>query len=495
MTALHSHTPRWHAWRDTPGMQHKLAFLQHGEIFFSPASDPIKIKTLEDALTLLPKHKLMVLCANLFDQDEFPYSTPMLLHEHAFPMVSRSGKVSACSLQDKRKKGYFVPATTWGVPASFEGIDLLKYLFGVFNMQAVSPSSLSEKVCRSLLPKYLFIHRPSYALMSDIMTGKSGGRIDEAEDIGAYHPIVYEYDVNKMYLHHSRLVPSPFNAPTYRFCLGLGSILDSATGYYLVTMEPTWRAIAPVKVDGKAPYGRFTKWLWKEEIEDCLAVGYQFISCDEGWEWEALSDFLCPWADLLYEKWSEHQTLQPLIKQMMTGLPGRFLRAPEVFSLIPAEQHIPNQDIDIQLPYDAKKGPIFCPFSLRAEYDPNYTALTPIGDYIVMQARRHLYRLMLMEHENKNRVLRSYIDCYSVTSRTTLDHVGTEVGQVKEKIYTDVMAEKNRFVGKDETGLIHAVAPGMCGKSRIRLLQRYIDGDKKGWVEREEIHKKGDENP
>src|SRR4030095_946624 len=170
---------------------------------------------------------------------------------------------------------------------------------------------------------------------------------------------------------------------------------------------------------------------------------------------------------------------------MMVGLPGRFLRQPMYYSLIPlseARAWRPGEegegDRALQLHYKEEGDRIFSDYAIRPEYDRESTALSHVGAYIVMKMRVELYDIMKREHENGRTVIRTYIDCYALNARTSMpENIGTGKGQWKEKRYGPSWSEENRFIGVNlASGEIDTKTPGFerGGEKRQGLLTQFL---------------------
>lgn len=195
------------------------------------------------------------------------------------------------------------------------------------------------------------------------------------------------------------------------------------------------------------------------------------------------------WSDILWEAWwkcrnrSEHE--QQIIKSMMVGVPGRFLRQPEEYLLIHKDQAQAG-DIPIRFSHIEPDQPIFTDYVVHPVYDKEATALSPVGSYIVAEMRRELYHKMKEEEEHGHHVIRAYIDCYSIEPGSaplgdsdSFRVLGSALGQYKEKRYTNVYAEENRFIGVklDADGVPEPFpemrAPGFSKEQRIELWKIY----------------------
>ncbi len=307
-----------------------------------------------------------------------------------------------------------------------------------------------------------------------------GGRIDRKE-LREFYPVVYEYDMNKAYLHMSRLVPSPFSAPI-GFYHGNNTRdrnrwRDFAASFLHVVLVVHGNGIHPIQVkddlgDMQTPEEGevIDRWLWSRELEDCLEKGYTLLHIYEGYGWYEMSTFMQEWSDILWEKYTEYKDspIAEIIKTMMVGLPGRFLKSPESYILI-HERDVQKNDMPIILKYWQEGKEITTPWFIRAEYDLQSAQLTPIGSYTVMACRQALYRAQLEEVRKGNKLIRSYIDCYSVVAPTKQpENIGVERGDWKEKVYENIYVEENRMIPADFTQM---KAPGYTGKERRKLYE------------------------
>jgi hypothetical protein len=235
---------------------------------------------------------------------------------------------------------------------------------------------------------------------------------------------------------------------------------------------------------------RFVKWMWAGEIRDCIEKGYTLLHCERGYRWAELSDCMAFWSDVLWAAYSNVscETLKSIIKSMWVGLPGRFLKQPYVYNLIDQE-HVQSGDVPIAANWfhfasnwehiDPSNPPKFLTnWYVRAEYDKESTALTPIGAYIISECRREIYRLQLEEEKKGNILLGSYVDSVSFAKRAMsfLHRIGASPGDLKEEISVDGWREMNRFI-REVDGTLEVRAPGIYDtkweQKRTLLLQKY----------------------
>lgn len=469
-------TRLWHPWQEQQGMHHKLSYWEDGNIFRGKKlyASP---RCANDAIELVGRRQLYVLCNDILSVDEFPFSKELVLHDKAEPFLSKSGRVVALRAHPGRASGYFIPASSWGnLPPGRELNAIMWHIFRRFYLEAITPPSLSEKVLRLTLPDKVFIRRPPSDLRSVLLEHNGGGRIDEAEEWGEYFAEIFEYDLTKAYLHFSRWIPSPFVHAWGRYKPPIDVLDRYPAGFWQVSMVAHGEGVHPVYIDiqkGKKHKPRegeeFCMWLWSGTIKDCLEKGYTLLAIHRGYGFPEMSDFLSVWADWLWDVYNQEtdDRIKAVLKQMMVGLPGRFLKEPMCYTLIYGTPQ--KGDKPIAANWQDSKGPFFSDWYVRPTFNRESTALTAQGSYIIEECRRAQYHRMRDEYEHGNRIIRSYIDCYAITQRTTLD-VGRGRGQYKERIFTDVYAELNRFVGiPPGEQLPEMRAPGLEGNSKARL--------------------------
>ncbi len=466
------HVSLWHPWNDRPGRYHPLRLYNELGSF----------ESVESLIETVATNQYYTFVSDVMDSEEISFSEELLTHEKCKPFISKTGSVIALKLRHGKKSGYLLPGSIWGEKHT-PGEKLLKNvhtLFTLFGYEALTPASLSEKVLRATLPEYAGISRPSDMLRRALLAHSYGGRIDRKE-LREFYPVVYEYDMNKAYLHMSRLVPSPFSAPI-GFYHGNNTRdrnrwRDFAASFLHVVLVVHGNGIHPIQVkddlgDMQTPEEGevIDRWLWSRELEDCLEKGYTLLHIYEGYGWYEMSTFMQEWSDILWEKYTEYKDspIAEIIKTMMVGLPGRFLKSPESYILI-HERDVQKNDMPIILKYWQEGKEITTPWFIRAEYDLQSAQLTPIGSYTVMACRQALYRAQLEEVRKGNKLIRSYIDCYSVVAPTKQpENIGVERGDWKEKVYENIYVEENRMIPADFTQM---KAPGYTGKERRKLYE------------------------
>lgn len=472
----------WHPWMDIPGVSSPLAFWQGGSIF-SPSGEKLFTPSLATELLEYVSHARLFLFVNdLLNSSEFSSFSLNEVLGCSMSFMSGADHILGLS-RSARSPGRIIQAGTWkwdGAIDSQAFYERLDYLFHLFNFQAMTPASLSEKVLRRTLPQNLCISRPGNSLRSAILNNHVGGRIDESLSSTLWR-FVYQYDRNKAHLAESQLTPSPFHAPRSVSFPVLEQIMDFATGWWQCELVAVEKEISPIQIDGKKPgHGEvFTRWLWSEELRDCLEAGYQLIEIKGGYGWKEMSDWLCGWIQILWDAFGKESDpyICSLIKSMMVSLPGRFLRKPEYLTLILLSQAVTGDKL-LCFKHMGNIDVFISDYAVHAEFDKESTALSPVGSYIVMKQRQELYHRMKAEVENGNVIVRSYIDMYATARPTTLDILGSGLGQYKEKRYGYSLTESNRFVGLNEDdGLLEMKAPGfLCdvgSQQRLEYYQRY----------------------
>jgi hypothetical protein len=462
---------RWHPWLDKPGLRHSLAL----NLSFSSA---------EEAIEVVAGERLYFFCSDPLM--EFAYSDDLLRHPKSETYMQKRGKVVAVRVKLGRNSGFFIPARTWGYAyPSEEMIENIRAIFELFGYEAITAGSLSEKIARSTMDEHIYIYRPSCDLRSVLLKYNGGGRIDLMEE-GRFFNSVRRYDINKAYLYFSQLVPDPFHPPKYHIN-PKEIILDIyATGYWEVTMVAHGSGIQPIYLDHKIPEEgqTFRTWLWTAEIRACLRKGHTLSYIHKGYGWYELSNLFAPWADILWAKFQQtsEEPMRDIIKSMMVSFPGRCLKEPMNYLLVPRGE-AKKGDVPIAANWwshldnweDVEPGRKFLTnWYLRAEYNEESTALTPVGAYIIMKCRQAVYEAALLEEARGNKLLQAYIDCLVFEREATTLDIGNLPGQFKTEEFTRVWLEMNRFVGEGQNGA-EMNAPGVEKK------------DKNGYVSEERL--------
>lgn len=437
------HVSLWHPWQDKPGRSHKLALLQD-----------MTFNNIDSLVETIGGNQYYALVENILDGLEI---NPLLLRDkRTETYLTRSGHAIALRVRSKRKSGFILPSQTWGdIYPKNETLDRMAYIFDRFGYEAITPASLSEKVLRSTMQEKLIISRPNAILRSTLLKYGKGARISSKKTHKAL-PVAYENDSNKEYLFESTQgVPSPFISPI-RFYGDKSGWYSGKTSWCHVNMTcHRSKETQPIQIhdNGEMRECRdgeeIDTWLWREEIEDCLSVGYSLNNVLEGWFWDEISFFMSGWADILYSKYSQEtdESIKDIEKIMMVGLPGRFLKAPEKITLI-HKSEARGTDLPL-LAHDWKKnGSPMSEWCMRVEEDMDSSQLTPIGSYIIMKCRQKIFHDIHREEQAGNTVARIYVDSFTTTQKPTTIAIGKERGQYKVKVYTEVYIRNNQFIGK-----------------------------------------------
>jgi hypothetical protein len=477
---------RWHPWPTKKGIRHLGTLWQDGAIWIDQEAS-YSPRDAEEAIQIVGRQQMYVFCSDPLDQEEFSFSDDLLLKSDTY--MQKAGKVVAVRVKSGRHCGFFIPARTWGFAyPSFEMIETIREIFSLFDIEAITPASLSEKVLRSTMADKIAIFRPAHHLRKILLENNGGGRID-LKEVGEFYPKAYKYDINKAYLFFSQEVPCPLFPPKYHVCPREEWLWDHATpGYWKVTMIAHGLGIHPIFLDneGKKRFPRegeqFTKWLWRDEIIACCNKGYTLLYIHEGYRWLKSSDFLKPWGDLLWDKFQSVscETLKRIIKSMMVGFPGKCLAEPYNYLLIPLGQ---RKEGDIPITHNwfnhmdnwqDENKKFFTNWYLRKEYNEESTALTPIGASILKDCRLEIYRLTAIEEAKGNRLISTYIDCAVFEHPASSLSIGPLPGQYKEEKLVNCWAEENRVIA-EINGEVELRAPGHPAKSeeRLDLLRKY----------------------
>lgn len=457
----------WHPWQDKPGTRHKVNLwsdLSYGSV--------------EESILGVANGRFYSVCTDVLNSLEV--DTSMVRDPRTSAFLSRSGSCSGLRIRNKRQSGFLIPSSNWCSPYPSQAlVERMNYVFSKFSFEAITPASLSEKVLRSTLPAKCHIRRPNNMLRSTLLADNRGGRIDKKK-ISKFFPTVYENDLNKAYLHCSRLVPSPFDTPTVFGSRDDWSIYETAWMEVSMTCH-RGRETQPIQLrnslgemiepeDGQS----FKTWLWSGEVRDCIDAGYSLDYTHYGWGWDNLSNFLCPWADTLWDIYDkeESEEVRDIIKIMMVGLPGRFLRAPETITLCHKDD-ILSSESDKYLPILNKadsKSPM-SDWCMKVEENIDDAQLTPIGSFIIAECRRRLYHDCINEERKGNTIVRIYVDSFSTVKEASTIRNGKRRGEYKTKIYKGVRIIHNRFMGYDEHGKLVLKAPSYSGEySRNKLI-------------------------
>lgn len=471
------HVALWHPWLDKSGMSHSLAYWKDNSILDNQGIVHY-FQDVDTLVDIIASKKLYVMINDILRPSEFSFADELLSHKKTHPFLSKTGKILALQCR-KRTSGFFIPCRGWYKSAlpDVELLDKMTRLFGVFNLQAITLASLSEKVLRSTLPEKVFIYRPTTDFRKVLLENNGGARIEESTE--SFTEDAFEYDLNKAYLHFSRLVPSPFLRPFFHIRPSLNEIFDYATGFWEVSMVAHGGGKHPISLKNPKHVPQegeqFRTWLWNNTIMACLEKGYTLECIHRGYGIPELSDFMAPWADILWEKYqSADDDLLDMIKGMMVGLPGRFLKTPDTYTLI-HKKYVQDGDKPIMLNWIRGDEKMLSDWYVRREFNRESTSLTPIGASIINDCRLALYQQEVAEEEKGNVVYRAYVDCYVVGHPTVTPQIlGNDPGLWKEKTYKNAYFEANRMVAEGY-GIEEAIikAPGLTTPQRIKLLQKY----------------------
>jgi hypothetical protein len=477
----------WHPWLDKHTLRHTPCLY-----------DEIKDMTqdTEQFIATMAEKELYCFVNDIIDETEVDES--FLLSSNTQEYVSRTGKIVALRAKNKRKSGFFIPSSVWGHQGlpNHDLIDNINFLFRHFQYEALTPSSLSEKMLRSTLPERTIIYRPNDMLRRTLLEHSHGGRIDEKE-VPRRLKKLYSYDLVKAYLYHSRNVVSPFRSAIYHFYSDSShddAWMDYQTAWIecnLVAHSESRSHMHPIKINDqgvmRSPVEgeQIHVWLWQEELIDCLQAGYTLLHIEKIYGYREKSQFMQEWSDRLWGALDscENAEQKNMIKKMMVGLPGRFLKSPMQYHLVHESQGVQEHDEPITRQWSEENGwRVTSPWYLRAEPDLQSAQLTQVGHYIVMSCRQDMYRRMKQEEDLGNEILNSYIDCYTVAEPTKIsERVGKELGNFKETIVNeDVVLEQNRIIPKN---IDNMRAPGFAlqrkdgtrGERRVELWRRYHD--------------------
>jgi len=480
-------SPVWHPWKDKNGVPLAPTFLHNHKIFSSDGKLLFQVNSHSELCETVARNGLFLLCYDLLDTREFPYLNEFLGTKGVTPFLSKTRGMPAASIRFSKKNGLLVSSQGWcfeGPPDEICTKNILS-IFKAFGYQASTPASLSEKLLKLSLPEDFKIHGPSKRVREDVLAAHTGARIDTARS-KIFLKNAYEYDKNKAYLFQSRLVPDPFSSPVCCQETPLEEALGYATGLWKIRLiyrrmqgvEPiVWKGARPV--DGEI----LERWLWSEELRDCLVYGYGCERILEGWAWRFLSDFMVHWSDFLWQLFSmsdeEPQQVKDILKSMMVGLPGRFLRRPEKLMLVPFSEKKLG-DIPLKLHWHAAEDHVISDWLMRPIPEKNPTALVHIGSYIVMKMRQELYHTMAGIEAAGGTIIASYADSITAVGgeRYMEGKIGKGLGMWKGKLFTDVYAEENRLIGVVADpygwdGKIDVRAPGITLDQRVGLLQQY----------------------
>lgn len=458
------HVSLWHPWIDKPVYKNPdLAEKRHKLALWSDFT----FDSVDRCVQEIGGGSYYALCRDILLGSEVD---PLLLRDpRTEAYLSRTGGISALRVKSKRKSGFLIPGTTWGQTGqpTRELLGRMNHVFNAFGFEALTPSSLSEKVLRSTMADKLYISRPSDMLRRSLIANSKGGRID-SKKTSRFYPVVYENDMNKAYLHCSRVVPSPFVTPI-RF--SHSDIWQSQMCSWMEVEMTCHRGtgIQPIQIkdekNGELREPRdgehFTDWLWSGELRDCVEAGYTLYNVNQGWGWPDMSDFMSRWSDILWDAYSNEQdeAVREIEKNMMVGLPGRFLKSPEKYTLVHKSEAL-KTDLPLVAHWQQGESPL-SEWCMRVEQDIDSAQLTYIGSFIVAECRRKLYADSLAEERQGNKIVRVYIDSFSTTENTRIVRKGNRRGEYKTKIYQQVRIVHNRFMGYDEHGKLILKAPSV----------------------------------
>jgi hypothetical protein len=476
---------RWHPWPEKFGRRHLSTLWQDGSIWKQDQLSHFDPENAEQVIHFAGRERLYVFCDDPMNWLEFSWSDDLLLGSDVY--VQKSGKVVALRVSSGRHSGFFIPARTWGfAQSSFEMIETIDKIYHLFNLEGITPPSLSEKVVRSTLPEKIYIFRPAYHLRSVLL--ESGGGIIYNQEEAGFYPDIWKYDLHKAFMSFAVLVPDIFFPPKYHICPSESWFYDYETpGYWEVTMVAHGNGVHPILL-GQSGQRRmpkegemFRKWLWRDEILACEKKGYTLLYIYRGYRWSGTTDFLEPWTCLMWDKFqlAISKEEKRIIKSMIVGFFGRCLREPTNHFLVPRGQERKG-DIPVSPTWiahrdnwqDIKNKNLFTNWYLREEYFEESTSLTPIGSWVMMKCRLEMFYLAEREEKRGNAPIDIYIDSVSFGKRVKEISLGPNPGEYDEDHLTNVWSVKNALIPDDEMKMR---APGYKedSKERKELWRKY----------------------
>lgn len=461
------HVSLWHPWQDKPGLRHELALF----------SDYAHL-SVDEIVKEIGNGRKYAICTDILNSREVDAS--LIRDRRTEPYLSRTGSLAGLRVRSGRWSGFLIPGIQWGEQSNptKDTLNNIQSIFSLFNREAITPSSLSEKVLRGTLPGKLYISRPSVPLRTAILGNRSIARV-MIQRRGIKSDEAYEYDYNKKYLSvAAKGVPSPFISPVRFYHSDIWQDMPVSFMKVRVKAPESIKGIQPIQIRDmslcrNAREGEsWDTWVWNGKVQDCMEAGYA-VEVLEGYSWFQVSNFMSSWADILYtacEKYRE-ESFYPILKQMCQGLPGRFLKAPEIYTLVHRSE-FEGGDVPLTANWQGSDSPMsewFMRVDKESDKAREQAQLTPVGDYIVCEAERDIYHAAIAEQKQGNKILRIYVDSLTVAEPATVLEVGTEKGQFKVTKYTQVKVISNRFIGYIAGKGEVVKAPGYARNSRERL--------------------------
>lgn len=383
--------------------------------------------------------------------------------------------VTAMYVKEGRHRGWILSSRAWNTPTvSFDFLHTLRTLFDSTGVgERPTPGSLGQALMRQYWQqdKRKWVSRPYNQCRRDLLAHSLGGRVDYYVSPITEYAEVYEQDLTGAYASVVDRLPGGHCVSLHREPVDFTECVT----YFMecrITIPDDIHLVFGVfgikSENGTNVYptesGRYTAWLWKEEIEQCRRLGIVVQPCT-GWGWTNWNSGLARWARHMFQLrsvlGSAESVLGKWIKQAIVSSLGRFGMPLWQWSLLPESSPLLTQG-DMGLSINNQETGLV--LHRVAEWSSNH--LTHWYSYLIMRCRLVLRARMQMEYDKGNPVLASNYDAVYTLLPAEAGSLGAGLGEWKQSRLTGVRFPFPRGLISNEKRTL----PGVKGGKIVRRL-------------------------
>jgi hypothetical protein len=400
---------QWPPYYEKKQTQRTLAIIV-GTSLYTEFGEQLDATTFSQLVEQLFHHNLLVFTASLTDKSIFPFLADCVQDDKTKVICNKEGKASSVRIKRKSSSRWIVPASSWDKIIDRDFMSDMRCIYNYIGVgEKPTPSScgtslLSQEWARNHFARIASVNGMCRDMLFQF---RNGGRCDLSVAKGAQFESLVELDIASAYLAHLLRMPIGTSIRTY------GNDLWNFWTFFCkcsVTIT-TELALGPFpdrkQKSSKIKYptlpGTYEVHLWREQIEDCLAVGCQ-VTMYRGYGWHDYTEDTTSSCQRLYQLRvnAPDDDIEHAVKKVTTSAIGRFGTHNTFYSLVHEDDSLEGEQVLLNDQNRATQ------WHVHPEEDFTGPSMIHWYSYNMMQCARTLYRYALPYAREGRLVMTNY---------------------------------------------------------------------------------------
>jgi hypothetical protein len=431
-----------------------------GTSLYTEMGEYLDVQTFTSFVDILFSRNLLVFTASLTNKEIFPYLVQCVQDENTKVVCNKEGVATSVRIQRKSSSRWIVPASSWDKVIDRNFMSDMRHVYNYIGVgEKPTPSSsgtalLSQEWARNHFARIASVNGMCRDMLFQF---RNGGRCDLFAAKEAHFDSLVELDMASAYLAHLLRMPIGTSIRSYGndlwhfwtfFCECTVTITSElALGPFPMRKQKSSKIKYPTLP------GVYQVHLWREQIEDCLAVGCQ-VTMQHGYGWHTYTEDTTTSCQRLYQLRVNAPTddIEHAIKKVTTSAIGRFGTHNTFYSLVSEEDSLEGEQALLN---DQQRA---TSWYVHAEEDFTGPSMIHWYSYNMMQCARTLYRYALPYAKEGRLVMTNYDailvleqdETHKYIQKHTLEAKMCQMGDWRWKRLTNVTIKGERSLECDQ---------------------------------------------